>query len=295
VTAFLARLLKRRWARIVDTLMQAVAGGDEQTAEARADLLSADPERRHAGIAALSARLSPATADRLMKAAAQAASAATPDEMAMLRMQLSSADPYIRATAFYILQSEGEAAAGRDALANDDHPLVHETVEQAERIAEELAAAEPSTLEKMIALCSAPLFESLEPEDLVRLARQSTQAWFTKDEVLCREGDVGDEAFLVLAGEVSAFRRDGATDRLVGVEGPGTCIGELSVLDPAPRASTVVVSSVAVRALRVSGQALREARDASPAVSDGIIRLLVRRLRRVGVGATPTTASPPES
>ena len=295
VTAFLARLLKRRWTRTVDTLLQAVAGGDEQTSEVRDGLLAADPQRRHTAIAALSARLSPASAARLMKADAHAASAAMPDEMAMLRMQLSSADPYIRATAFYILQSNGEAAAGRDALAKDDHPLVQETVVQAQRVAEEHAHAEPSTLEKMIALCSVPLFESLEPEDLVRLARQSTEAWFTKGEVLCREGDVGDEAFLVLAGEVSAFRRDGAQDRLVGVEGPGTCIGELSVLDPAPRASTVVVSSVAVRALRVSGQALRDARDASPAVSDGIIRLLVRRLRRVGVGATPTVPGPPES
>jgi hypothetical protein len=294
VTAFLSRLLKRRWTRTVDTLLQAVAGGDEKTAALRNDLLTADSARRLAALAGLGTRLSPGMADRLKNAVAQAASTTTPDELTMLGTQLSSADPYIRATAFYILQSKGEAP-GRDALAKDDHPLVHETVVQAQRIAEEHTDAEPSTLEKMIALCSAPLFESLEPEDLVRLARQSTQAWFTKGEVLCREGEVGDEAFLVLAGEVSIFRRDGAIDRPFGVEGPGTCIGELSVLDPAPRASTVVVSSVAVRALRVSGQALRDARDASPAVSDGIIRLLVRRLRRVGVGATPTAASPPES
>jgi hypothetical protein len=295
VTAFLSRLLRRRWTRTVDTLLEAVAGGDEKTVAMRDDLLAADPKRRLAAIDALGTRLAPGMADRLKNAVVQAASTPTPDEVTMLRAQLSSADPYIRATAFYILQSKGEATAARAALANDDHPLVHETVMQAQRIAEEQTDAEPSTLEKMIALCSAPLFESLEPEDLVRLARQSTQAWFTKGEALCREGDVGDEAFVVLAGEVSAFRRDGANDCLVGVEGPGTCIGELSVLDPAPRASTVVVSSVAVRALRVSGQALRDARDASPAVSDGIIRLLVRRLRRVGVGATPTAASARES
>ena len=90
---------------------------------------------------------------------------------------------------------------------------------------------------------------------------------------------------MLLAGEVSVFRHDAGTDRLVGVEGVGVCIGELSVLDPAPRASTVIVSSVAVRAMRVSGQAFRDARKASPAVSEGIIRLLVRRLRNVGVGS----------
>jgi hypothetical protein len=233
--------------------------------------------------------------ERLTAAVTPAAAAVVSDESTALEAQLSSADPYIRATAFYILQSKGKAATGREKLANDDHPLVQETLAQAQLIADESSNAEPSTLEKMIAFCSAPLFEALEPEELIRLARQSTEVWFTQGETICREGDLGDEAFLVLAGEVSIFRHDGAADRLVGVEGAGTCIGELSVLDPAPRASTVVVASVAVRALRLSGQALRDARDTSPAVSDGIIRLLVRRLRLLGRGAAPNATGPRES
>jgi CRP-like cAMP-binding protein len=146
----------------------------------------------------------------------------------------------------------------------------------------------------MIALCSVKLFDALEPEDLIRLAQSSTEIWFAQGETLCREGDFGDEAFVLLAGEVSVFKRDGGDDRLVGVEGVGTCIGELSVLDPAPRASTVIVSSVAARALRVSGQALRDAREASPAVSDGIIRLLVRRLRGDTMRSPAASAEQPE-
>jgi CRP-like cAMP-binding protein len=57
-------------------------------------------------------------------------------------------------------------------------------------------------------------------------------------EVFCREGDFGDEAFLIPAGDVSIFRHDGTADRLINVERVGACIGELSLLDPAPRAST---------------------------------------------------------
>ncbi len=295
VMAFLSRLIKRRWSRTVDTLLHAVVGGDDKAAELRDDLLSGEAARRHAALTTLSARLSPALSERLTAAVTPAAAAVVSDESTALEAQLSSADPYIRATAFYILQSKGKAATGREKLANDDHPLVQETLAQAQLIADESSNAEPSTLEKMIAFCSAPLFEALEPEELIRLARQSTEVWFTQGETICREGDLGDEAFLVLAGEVSIFRHDGAADRLVGVEGAGTCIGELSVLDPAPRASTVVVASVAVRALRLSGQALRDARDTSPAVSDGIIRLLVRRLRLLGRGAAPNATGPRES
>ena len=260
VTAFLSRLLRRRWTRTVNTFLQTLASGDEQTALSRDALLSSDPARRQAAMADLGTRLSPTTAARLTDAITRASSAVQTDAPAACRAQLGSPDPYIRATAFYILQSHGAATdADRQRLAQDDHPLVRDTLEQERRLAQDRAVTEPSTLEKMIALCSIMLFDALEPEDLIRLAQSSTEIWFTKGETLCREGDVGDEAFVLLAGEVSVFYRDGGDDRLVGVEGVGTCIGELSVLDPAPRASTVVVSSAAARALRVSGQSFREA------------------------------------
>jgi CRP/FNR family transcriptional regulator, cyclic AMP receptor protein len=280
VTAFLSRLLRRRWTRTADTLIQALGSGDQKAPAWREALLSSDPARRQAAVAELASRLSPATAARLTETFTKAVTDRQTDLVAALRTQLRSTDPYIRATAVYVLQSQGATTdADRQLLANDDHPLVRETLQQERRIADARASAEPSTLEKMIALRSVQLFDALEPEDLIRLAQSSTEVWFTQGEALCHEDDVGDEAFVLLAGEVSVFKRDAGTDRLVGVEGVGTCIGELSVLDPAPRASTVIVSSVAARALRLNGQALRNAREASPALSDGIIRLLVRRLR----------------
>jgi CRP/FNR family cyclic AMP-dependent transcriptional regulator len=296
VAAFLSRLLKRRWIRTVEGLLHAVSGGDNRIAGSREGLLSPDPARREAAIVDLGTHLSPGTAARLLDGFKRASHepAAPLDAPAHLRAQLSSPDPYVRATAIYILQSRGEAsAADRQMLADDEHPLVRETLTQSPIVADASAGVQPSTLEKMIALCSVSLFGALEPEDLIRLAQASTEIWFMKDEVLCREGDVGDEAFVVLAGEVSAFRRDGDAQRLVSVEGVGTCIGELSVLDPAPRASTVVVSSVAVRALRLGGQSLRDAMNASPSVSEGIIRLLVRRLRGVAASAFSTSAQQP--
>ena len=296
VTAFLSRLLTRRWVRTVDGLLHAVGGGDSGVAALRDGLLSPDQKRRAAALVDLGSHLSSATAARLNDGFTRASTEQTTrtDPVIQLRAQLSSPDPYVRATAIYILQSRSEATdADRRILADDEHPLVRETLTQPQTVADGSAGVQPSTLEKMIALCSVSLFGALEPEDLIRLAQSSTEVWFMKDDVLCREGDVGDEAFVVLAGEVSAFRRDGDIERLVSVEGVGTCIGELSVLDPAPRASTVIVSSVAVRALRLSGQSLRDAMNASPSVSEGIIRLLVRRLRGVAASAFTTPAPQP--
>jgi hypothetical protein len=267
VTAFLGRLLKRRWTRTVDAFLQAISASDGVDT-VRADLLAEDAGRRRAAATQLVSKLPVTTAARLAQTLEQAATEGPHDETSMLRSQLSSADPYIRATAFYILQSRGAARPEDiDALKQDDHPLVRETVQQALHIAANEAGAEPTTLEKMIALCSVPLFAGLEPEDLIRLGRTSTEVWFTKDEILCREGEVGDDAYVVLAGEVSFFRRDLEGDHPVGTEGAGTCIGELSVLDPAPRASTVIVTSVALRTLKLSGHTLRQALEASPKAS----------------------------
>jgi hypothetical protein len=289
VNLFLLRLLRRRWIRTVEGLLHVVDGGDERTQTLREGLLSSDAAQRETAIRDLGSRLSPATAARLRDALERASRelGAPLDPSASLRIQLSSPDPYVRATVIYILESNEVATdADRQVLANDEHPLVRETLANARAVAAGETVAEPSTLEKMIALRSVSIFDALEPEDLVGLARAGAQAWFMQGDMLCREGEIGEEAFVLLAGEVTVLRRDGDTDRVVAVEEAGSCIGELSVLDSAPRESTVVASSVAVRVLRLNGRTFREALSASPAVSEGIIRLLAQRLRAVAVSPT---------
>src|SRR5262249_51273885 len=163
-------LLKRRWARIVDTFIQAIGGGDPEGPAWRDALLSSDPARRHGAVAELASRLSPATAARLTEASSKASAAPRTDLVAALRTQLRSAAPYIRAAVIYILQSRDAVTDDdRQLLASDDHPLVRETIEHEGGIADDRTAGEPSTLEKMIALRSVPLFDALEPEDLIRL------------------------------------------------------------------------------------------------------------------------------
>jgi len=143
----------------------------------------------------------------------------------------------------------------------------------------------------MIGLRSIGIFDDLEPEDLASLARAGTEAWYTEGEVICRQGDLGDDVFVLLDGEVSIVQAFEGRDQVVGAEGPGSCIGELAVLDPAPREATVIASTVAVRALRLTGSSFRQALGASPVVSEAVIRILARRLRRALPGAMPIAPS----
>jgi len=292
---FLARLLTRRSERAADGLLRTIGTDSPEVRAIRAGLLSQDPAERGTALAALCARVSPAIGARLADAQrrAQEAQRVPEDLHTALRRQFASPDPYIRAAALYTLESI-DAATDADfaALDGDEHAIVQETVASGRRVAAgHTIKAEPTTLAKMIGLKAIALFDGLEPEDLAELARAGEESWYTHGETLCREGDLGDELFVLLDGEVSILHRDGDTDRIVATEGPGSVIGELAVLDPAPRNATVVVSDIAVRVLRLAGPPFRRALNASPAVSEVIIRLLARRLRVQGQSSKTTADS----
>jgi CRP-like cAMP-binding protein len=53
----------------------------------------------------------------------------------------------------------------------------------------------------------------------------------------------------------------------------------MAVLDPAPRSATVIAAESGVRALRLNGNAFREALKNDPAIASSVIRRLAQRLR----------------
>jgi hypothetical protein len=276
--AFFVGLLRRRWARAADTLVRTMMG-DVAAAEAlREGLLSEAAEARDMVLEVVGSLVSPATVATLTAALTRARRELgdDPDSARLLRAQLSSPEPYLRATALYLLEGMDQASAEDfDCLEADEHPVVRETAAHTRALAAGAVPGAPATLEKMIALRSIGVFHDLDPEDLAQLARAGTEVWFTAGECLCREGEPGEEVFVLLDGEVTVAHGDTVT-----IEGPGSCIGELAVLDPAPREATVSAHTVAVRTLRLTGGSFRQALGTSPLVSEGIIRGLARRLRR---------------
>jgi len=286
---FLTFLLRRRWHRLVEGLLRTVYTDASDASAIRDGLLSPDPEARSAALAKLGTRVSPTLAGRMMTAPLEVRKeAASAGSVAYcLRRMASCPEPYIRAASLYTLESLDQATeADYEALAKDCHPVVLEVVATGQRLlAGETLRLEPTMIAKMIGLKSIDLFEGLDPEDLADLAREGRESWFVPGEALCREGDLGNEVFVLLDGEVSIVRREGDGERLVGVEGPGSVIGELAVLDPAPRRATVIAGIGGVRALRLDGGPFRQALAASPAVTEVIIRMLARRLRAQGPGA----------
>ncbi|OOK65265.1 putative transcriptional regulator [Mycobacterium kansasii] len=95
-----------------------------------------------------------------------------------------------------------------------------------------------------------------------------------------REGEPGDDLYIVLEGKVKIRHRtaDGR-ESLIAVLGPTDMFGELALFDPGPRTSTVTTLTE-VTAVRMDRCALRAWIGSHPDITLQLLRVLARRLRR---------------
>lgn len=136
---------------------------------------------------------------------------------------------------------------------------------------------------KVDALRRAPLFEGLSRRQLVQLARVSEDLEVPAGEVLCKEGQLGREFFVIIDGEVEVTK-DG---KQLAVRGGGEFFGEIALLEQIPRTATVTARTPLrffVLTRRDFQQLLRD----NPGVELKIMRALARRLLKVS--GDPTLA-----
>lgn len=86
-----------------------------------------------------------------------------------------------------------------------------------------------------------PALASYSGEDLELLAYISTFKSFTNGETIMQEGTEGDACWLLVRGAVSVTRKAQATP--LATLGPGALVGQLALLDRAPRNATVTATS----------------------------------------------------
>lgn len=72
------------------------------------------------------------------------------------------------------------------------------------------------------------------------MSSSSAQKKFKAGAVIMRQGEKGESAYIIEDGSVEIFieREDGA-EQTVGTRGPGSIIGEMAIIDNAPRTATV--------------------------------------------------------
>lgn len=90
-------------------------------------------------------------------------------------------------------------------------------------------------------LASIKMFELLNEDDRVALAKVIDELKLPQGHTLFQAGDPGDSLFIVQAGEIELFIKDTAGQKIVlTTAGSGDMFGELAMLDSGPRTATAL-------------------------------------------------------
>jgi len=127
-------------------------------------------------------------------------------------------------------------------------------------------------------LRATPLFATLPPADLARLANLSEPQHLRPGELLIREGDPGDAMYVIVSGELEVTKQSGGTDVQLAKVGAGTLQGEMSAIEGRPRSASVRALAD-VEVLRIPRDALLRVFAVTPEAAFSILQTVLNRLR----------------
>jgi len=127
-------------------------------------------------------------------------------------------------------------------------------------------------------LRQSPLFAGLRTEDLDWLNSQSEIVTVSAGELLMKQGDPGDSAYLILDGEFEVLLRSGEQEVPIAVRGGGDVIGEMALIDMAPRSASVRALQEG-HLMRISQPIFERLLTSSPAVVMSVLSTVMGRLR----------------
>ncbi len=135
-----------------------------------------------------------------------------------------------------------------------------------------------STMDRILFLRQVPIFSNLAPEDLDSIAGIATERAWTRGEFICREGEIGDELFVIVEGAVRIAKKANGELRTLRTLQAGEQIGELAILREQPRSASVIAEAGDVRALVIRGDALKAILRDRPEVAMAMLASLAQRL-----------------
>jgi CRP-like cAMP-binding protein len=130
-----------------------------------------------------------------------------------------------------------------------------------------------------------PLFAGVSPSKLKLLAFTSDRASYRPGEILCRQGDPGDAAFVLLSGRADVIV-DGPTGQIkVADLEDNAIVGEIAILCGVARTATVKAVTP-VEALRISKDNFFKLMTDFPEMTIEVVRVLADRLSQTTVELT---------
>ena len=125
-----------------------------------------------------------------------------------------------------------------------------------------------------------PMFSGLNNESLQLLLGRSRKLKFRKAAALLTEGETGESLYVIVKGKVKIFVSDeNGNEMTLFVEGPGSYIGEISLLDNEPRTASAVTLE-ACEIISISKASFKEVITENPDIAFEVINELTKKMRR---------------
>ncbi|MCP4498508.1 MAG: cyclic nucleotide-binding domain-containing protein [Deltaproteobacteria bacterium] len=185
------------------------------------------------------------------------------DTSGRLELLRRSPDPLLRALATHAATRTGKVLSEISGL----RPLAPGAVEGEDM--------EKSQVERLFVLEHVDLFEGLSVDELTAIASIAEDMEAGPNEVLYREGDVGDALFVVVHGSIDLHKSNALLMTLV----EGESLGQTSFLDRGPRPVTATVGIEGATFMRISRADLMDLMADRPGLMRAFFEVIGSRLR----------------
>jgi CRP-like cAMP-binding protein len=136
-----------------------------------------------------------------------------------------------------------------------------------------------SLMERVHFLRRVALFADLAPADLKHVALVAVERSYPSGETIVRQGEPGDEMFVIVSGEVRiVVTPANGPPREVARRATGDYLGEMAIVDREPRSATLIAVDD-VRMLCLGHQQFESILRERPDTGLVVMRELCRRLR----------------
>jgi HEAT repeat protein len=208
------------------------------------------------------------------------------DASDVIAVLLKSSDPWLRALA---IRSTSELGL-REFL-----PLLHQMKSGPDALLREAALGAlsgfgeenhmdtlntVSVLERILLLREIPIFADLSAEDLGLVANIAREEWYPANTVIFHQGQEGNVMFVIVEGRLQVVRTFDNVEKTLAERGPGEFVGEMAVIESAPRVATLRTQSD-VRLLAIDGETFKGILRERPEVAFAVLRNISRRLREM--------------
>jgi CRP-like cAMP-binding protein len=128
--------------------------------------------------------------------------------------------------------------------------------------------------DKLPALQKLPLFRGLSDRDILSIANTARFIDFDAGDVICRQGEIGRDLYILMTGSVVVQQGNRILARL----GAGDVVGELAVLDDQPRSADVITVEN-TRLLEIRGSKFSALTESNGSLARHMLRVLAARVR----------------